>query len=184
MISSFALGLVLLPLLSGAYLVDPPTTASPDTISDCSWWQVATETDTCASISKDWGITQAQLTTYNPGLADGCKLILENSYCIEQNWGIPPTPSATPSPTSSFVTSTSQTPTPPPTTLLEICEAEAGGYKEYCPRCLFHCENETKYINQCFYSWFSTINSWHSQCWQHGGSDCEHRAVDEYCPQK
>ncbi|RYO27909.1 hypothetical protein AA0113_g3305 [Alternaria arborescens] len=178
MVASFTLGLALLPLLIRAYETDPPTTASPDTISNCTWWQVATETDTCAGISEYWGITEVQFKTYNPSLVDGCNLVSGNSYCIEQNYGIVPTPSAT----SSSVTSASQTPTPTPTTSLEICEAEAGGYKRYCPRCLSRCENETKYMDQCFYSTFLAINSWDSQCWQHGGSDCANRAVDEYCP--
>jgi hypothetical protein len=30
-----------------AYLVDPPTQALPDTIQDCSAWQVAKEGETC-----------------------------------------------------------------------------------------------------------------------------------------
>ncbi|KAL1796842.1 hypothetical protein ACET3X_005382 [Alternaria dauci] len=186
MLAAFTFHLALIPLLVRAYETEAPTTASPDTISDCTWWHVATETDTCATISEYWGITEAQLKTYNPILADGCNLTLGNSYCIEQNWGIPPTPSAT----SSSVTSAIQTPTstpttaPTPATPLEVCEAEAGGYKRYCSRCLFRCENETKYMDQCFYSTFMVINSWDSQCWQHGGSDCANRAVDEYCPNK
>ncbi|KAG9187678.1 hypothetical protein G6011_05549 [Alternaria panax] len=120
--ASFALVVVLLPLLAATYEVEPPTTASPDTIVDCTYWHVAAENDTCASISTEEWVTEAQLSAYNPSLADGCKLILGNSYCIEQFWGIPPTPSTT----RSAVTSTSQTPTPTPTTLLEICEANAG----------------------------------------------------------
>ena len=64
MVASFTLGLALLPLLIGAYETDPPTTASPDTISDCTWWQVATETDTCAGISEYWDITEVQFKTY------------------------------------------------------------------------------------------------------------------------
>jgi hypothetical protein len=64
MISTLAFGLVLLPLLSAAYPVDPPSTASPDTIEDCTYWQVAADTDTCASISEYWGLTEAQFTAY------------------------------------------------------------------------------------------------------------------------
>ncbi|KAI4956225.1 hypothetical protein J4E91_000436 [Alternaria rosae] len=64
MLSPLTLGLVLLPLLSAAYPEEPPTTAAPDTVADCTWWQVAAETDTCASISEYWGLTDAQFTTY------------------------------------------------------------------------------------------------------------------------
>jgi len=64
MLSPLIIGLGLLPLLSAAYLEEPPTTAAPDTVADCSWWHVAAETDTCASISEYWGLTDAQLTAY------------------------------------------------------------------------------------------------------------------------
>lgn len=64
MIASFTLGLAVLPLLGAAYIVDPPSTAAPDTIVDCTYWQVATDTDTCANISAYWGLTVAQFTTY------------------------------------------------------------------------------------------------------------------------
>jgi hypothetical protein len=65
MISSFALSLALLPALGVAqYLVDPPTTAASDTITDCTYWQVATANDTCASISAYWGLTLDQFDTY------------------------------------------------------------------------------------------------------------------------
>ncbi|KAH6877966.1 hypothetical protein BKA58DRAFT_398058 [Alternaria rosae] len=126
MLSPLTLGLVLLPLLSAAYPEEPPTTAAPDTVADCTWWQVAAETDTCASISEYWGLTDAQFTTYNPSLADGCKITPGNSYCVESNFGLPP-PSSTTS-TLVTVTSASQTPMPTPTTLLGICEEEAGSY--------------------------------------------------------
>lgn len=60
--STFALGA--LPLLSAAYIVEPDTPASPDTIDDCTYWQIASETDTCASIAEWWGITIKQFNTY------------------------------------------------------------------------------------------------------------------------
>jgi hypothetical protein len=61
---SFTLGLAVLPLLGAAYPVDPDSTAAPDTIEDCTYWAVVTDTDTCASISEWWGITVEQFTTY------------------------------------------------------------------------------------------------------------------------
>ncbi|KAM0809653.1 hypothetical protein AB5N19_09999 [Seiridium cardinale] len=176
---SFSLGLVLLPALGSAqYLVDPPTTAAPDTIQDCTYWDVASSNDTCTSISENWGITLAQFYTYNPSLADGCDLVVGNSYCIEKNWGISPPTSTL---TSSSVVSTTQAPTPTPTTILEACEAEAGGYASYCPRCVYRCETSSE-VDMCFYSTFSTINYYDSQCWQHGGIDCANKAVDIVCP--
>ena len=62
--SLFAFSLALLPLLGLAYLVDPPSTAAPDTIEDCTYWHVANETDTCPSISESSYITEAQFTNY------------------------------------------------------------------------------------------------------------------------
>jgi hypothetical protein len=52
------IGLALLPVLGAAqYLVEPPTTAAPDTIKDCTYWQVASANDTCESIIEEWGAT-------------------------------------------------------------------------------------------------------------------------------
>ena len=116
----------------------------------------------------------------NPSLADGCKVIPGNSYCIERNLGKPVPSSATS--TLVTVTSTSQTLTPTPTTVLEICEEEAGSYARYCPRCLYRCENATQNMSQCFYSTFFTINGVQSQCWQHGGNDCANQAAAAVCP--
>jgi hypothetical protein len=50
--------------LASAYLVDPPTTASADTIQDCSSWQVVTAEDTCVSIADSWFITAVQFAAY------------------------------------------------------------------------------------------------------------------------
>jgi hypothetical protein len=64
MMPSFILGLAALPLLSAAFSVDPDTTAAPDTIEDCTYWQVASDTDTCASMTEYWGLPLEQFTTY------------------------------------------------------------------------------------------------------------------------
>ncbi|KAK8071506.1 hypothetical protein PG997_011709 [Apiospora hydei] len=181
---ALAFGLALLPALGAAqFPVDPPTTAAPDTIRDCTYWQVAVENDTCASISEYWGITLEQFEAYNPSQADGCDLVVGNSYCIEQNYGIPP---ATPTTTSSSTTVATPTPTPTFSTPLEACLATTNGaYEGACPRCLSLCEKEQPAAwSNCFDSVFMMINGWDSQCWQHGGSDCGNRAVDTYCPAK
>ncbi|KAH7382372.1 hypothetical protein DE146DRAFT_740009 [Phaeosphaeria sp. MPI-PUGE-AT-0046c] len=79
-----------------AYLTDPPTTASSDTISDCSGWEVAGADSTCKSIADKWFITAEYFAYYNPSTAAKCNLIVGNSYCTEQDWGIPhPIPSST-----------------------------------------------------------------------------------------
>jgi hypothetical protein len=63
MMPSFILGLAALPLLSAAFSVDPDTTAAPDTIEDCTYWQVASDTDNCASMTEYWGLPLEQFTT-------------------------------------------------------------------------------------------------------------------------
>ena len=66
---------------------------------------------------------------------------------------------------------------------MAACEKEAtSGYVEGCPRCIRLCANtDPQYLDMCFYSVFMQVNRWDSQCWQHGGIDCTHRAVDEIC---
>lgn len=43
---------------------EPPTKADPNTVQDCTWWFVATASDTCSSIASLYGLTQAQLVQY------------------------------------------------------------------------------------------------------------------------
>ncbi|KEY73229.1 hypothetical protein S7711_10817 [Stachybotrys chartarum IBT 7711] len=162
------------------YTVDPPTTAAPDTILDCTYWHVALANDTCEVVNEYPWLTLEEFYTYNPSLPEGCQFVVGNSYCVEQNWDIPP---QSPSPTTTLVTSTmSATPTATPSTPAEWCASEAGGYVRYCPRCLYRCEDSAVF-GQCFYSVFLTINYYDSQCWQHGGIDCANQAVDRVCPQ-
>jgi hypothetical protein len=60
-----SLTLAILPLLSAAYTVDPPSTVAPDTIEDCTLWAVATSTDTCAQlIEAGYGLTLEQFNAY------------------------------------------------------------------------------------------------------------------------
>ncbi|KAM7198731.1 LysM domain containing protein [Naviculisporaceae sp. PSN 640] len=92
----------------------PPTTADPNTILDCTFWHVAGTGDTCASIGDLNGLSIATFQNYNPslaGAASSCnsKLIIGNSYCIEQNYGLPSEIY------TSSTTSTAPTTTAPPT---------------------------------------------------------------------
>jgi hypothetical protein len=50
--------------LAHAYLIDPPTTASSDTVQDCSNWVVVSSSDKCLTLADDNGITLAQFQTY------------------------------------------------------------------------------------------------------------------------
>lgn len=65
---SLALTITILSCFGLAYLIEPDTTAAPDTITDCTYWQVASENDTCVSISAYWGpiigFTEAQFVVY------------------------------------------------------------------------------------------------------------------------
>jgi hypothetical protein len=46
------------------FLVDPPTTADPNTIQDCTLWHIAASGDTCPSVSSASFITPEQLIAY------------------------------------------------------------------------------------------------------------------------
>ncbi|KAI1419821.1 hypothetical protein F5Y12DRAFT_720258 [Xylaria sp. FL1777] len=78
-------------------------------------------------------------------------------------------------------TPTTNTTAPSPTPDLEaICESQAGGYKAYCPQCLHNC-NTTAYPADCFYSVFTFVNMYQSDCEAHGGYDCLNRSINQYC---
>jgi hypothetical protein len=61
--STVAVLAVLISLVP-AYIIEPPTTAAPDTIQDCSAWYVVAGGDTCASIAGDQWITVDQFSSY------------------------------------------------------------------------------------------------------------------------
>ncbi|KAH8812335.1 hypothetical protein F5884DRAFT_843633 [Xylogone sp. PMI_703] len=107
--------------LTRAYLVDPPTTASNDTITDCSNWVVVASTDSCQGIADDNFITLAQFDTYNPSVSSTCILVIGNSYCVEEDFGIPPptTTSSQPSSTENGVS----TPSPIQTGMVSNCNS-------------------------------------------------------------
>ncbi|KAI1211217.1 uncharacterized protein F4807DRAFT_466534 [Annulohypoxylon truncatum] len=110
----YFIALTIVPLVSG-YTVDPPTTAPSDTIKYCTRWVVAVSSDTCSTLASDGTITPDQLYSYNPSLsAATCHIVVGDSYCVEENYGVPP---PTTSSTSSVTTTTSTgngitTPTP------------------------------------------------------------------------
>ncbi|KAH7304440.1 hypothetical protein B0I35DRAFT_401185 [Stachybotrys elegans] len=95
-----------------SYTVDPPTTAPGNTILDCTNWHVGATGDSCQAIATQNFIELRQLYRYqvtdrvlqNPSLADGCNIVPSTSYCVEENWGIPP-----PEPTTTSSTSTTTT---------------------------------------------------------------------------
>lgn len=82
--------------------------------------------------------------------------------------------------TTSVIPSATPAPVPDPA----ICEEEAGGYSRYCARCAPRCAsryNDLEIYKQCLNSTFMMINYYHSQCWQHGGQNCDGQAVDIVC---
>ncbi|KAI1274773.1 hypothetical protein F5Y07DRAFT_205844 [Xylaria sp. FL0933] len=81
-------------------------------------------------------------------------------------------PQATPTTSSAAATSTAD--------LEAICEAQAYGYKQYCPQCLHNCATSSV-PDQCFYSVFTVVNAYESDCEAHGGSNCASQAINQYC---
>ncbi|KAJ4856958.1 hypothetical protein T069G_07855 [Trichoderma breve] len=120
---SLAVVLCAAGLLAAAYTVDPPTTAPSDTIQDCTSWDVVSSSDTCQSIADFGFITLDQLYAYNPSLAkSGCPIIAGDSYCVEQNFGVPPPPSSTSKAASTTTTGNGvTTPTPTQTGMVSNC---------------------------------------------------------------
>ncbi|KAJ5743838.1 hypothetical protein N7533_008708 [Penicillium manginii] len=102
------------PLAAG-YLVAPPGTAFPGTISTCSEWVAYASGMTCASIESTYGITAAEFATWNPDcvLGGSCSVITGFDYCIEVNYGTISASSASSTTSTStqttFVTSTTTT---------------------------------------------------------------------------
>ncbi|KAJ8131831.1 hypothetical protein O1611_g1793 [Lasiodiplodia mahajangana] len=112
--------LVLITLTLG-YLIDPLTTAPDNTIQDCTNWVAATSSDTCESIAADNFISLPDLYTYNPSLsASSCPLIVGDSYCVEENFGVPPPPTSSTT-TSSTTGNDISTPSPVQTGIASNC---------------------------------------------------------------
>jgi LysM repeat protein len=113
-------GLVALPMVAAQFTIDPPTTAPDDTIRDCTNWWVALDGDTCELIAESNFISLEQLYAYNPSLEDGCDIVVNTSYCIEQNFGVPPPTTTQPPPTTTTGNGIS-TPTPTQTGMVGNC---------------------------------------------------------------
>ncbi|KAE9373106.1 carbohydrate-binding module family 50 protein [Stipitochalara longipes BDJ] len=86
-------------LLGEAYCVDAPTSTTtsttlttqappgptpPGTTSSCFEWHLVVSGDTCSQIEQTFGITIAQLATWNPNLSSTCSnLLLGEAYCVD-----------------------------------------------------------------------------------------------------
>ncbi|RMZ72427.1 domain-containing [Pyrenophora seminiperda CCB06] len=146
---------------AAAYLEPPPSTAAPDTVSDCSNWHVVASGDTCDSIAKDWYISTDTFKSYNPSVGSTCKLVTSNSYCTERSYGVPiPDPTTTSTPTSS----TKPTPTNGITTPTPIRE---GGMVNNCNKFYYVVKDDNCYniaaaqsitLDQ-FYAWNSAVGT-------------------------
>ncbi|OHX00143.1 putative LysM domain-containing protein [Colletotrichum incanum] len=112
----------LLCLATAQFTEPPPTTADPGTIKDCTWWLVASATETCDSVVTTYGLTKEQLIRYNPILSSSCSFITGNSYCLEKNWGFDPEPAPEPQSTTASVTPTTFT-----TTTKDVASTTAPG---------------------------------------------------------
>lgn len=62
--STFLASVSLLSRFAVSYTVDPPTTADPGTIQDCTSWAIVTSSDTCQSLADYYFITLSQFDTY------------------------------------------------------------------------------------------------------------------------
>ncbi|KAI8944635.1 hypothetical protein F4801DRAFT_571068 [Xylaria longipes] len=116
----FGLHALFLNLVVG-YLIDPPTTADPATVSDCSNWVVISNGDTCQTIADDYFITVEDFSDYNPSVDSSCKLVVGNSYCTERNFGIPPPVTTTTTTSTTSAGNGVSTPTPTQTGMTKSC---------------------------------------------------------------
>ncbi|GJC89962.1 lysM domain-containing protein ARB_05157 [Colletotrichum liriopes] len=72
---------------------------------DCTFFDTATSTgNDCEYFASTWGITVKDFVAWNPSVGADCSGIkVGQEYCVERNWGIPPsetTTGSTPGPTS------------------------------------------------------------------------------------
>ncbi|CAG5165608.1 uncharacterized protein ALTATR162_LOCUS6815 [Alternaria atra] len=73
---------------ASAYLVDPPTTAAPDTVPNCSKWQIAEPGwSSCNQVASAWGLPIYQVGPWNPSCSSDKNFVPGNSYCVEVNNG-------------------------------------------------------------------------------------------------
>jgi hypothetical protein len=86
----------------------------------CTYSVVAATGDTCASISAEWGITEADFIQYNPSVGSDCSkgVIVGDSYCVEWDDGQQTTTTTT----TTATTTTSALPTPTQSGLTKNCK--------------------------------------------------------------
>ncbi|KAL5317171.1 hypothetical protein ACEPPN_014266 [Leptodophora sp. 'Broadleaf-Isolate-01'] len=65
--------------------------------SDCTFFDTATSADNnCEYFASTWGITVKDFISWNPSVGADCKGIkVGQDYCVERNYGIPPTETTT-----------------------------------------------------------------------------------------
>ncbi|KAJ5798431.1 uncharacterized protein N7503_007727 [Penicillium pulvis] len=125
------------PLAAG-YLVAPPGTAFPGTISTCSAWVAYSTGLTCDEIESTYGLTAAEFAAWNPdsALTGSCSLMSGFDYCVQVNYGTASSStsatstSSTSSIPTTFVTTTTtsagngvSTPTPTQVGMVENCNS-------------------------------------------------------------
>jgi hypothetical protein len=60
-----------------------PAPTATGTISTCNKWVVIEDAEcSCPNIENQYGVTAAQLLTWNPAMGSDCKLVIGNAYCI------------------------------------------------------------------------------------------------------
>jgi LysM repeat protein len=71
-------------VIASSTTVAPPAPTHSGTTGACFQWHVIVSGDFCALIEQNFGITMAQLKTWNPQLADDCSnLLLGEAYCVK-----------------------------------------------------------------------------------------------------
>lgn len=93
----------------------------------CTYSVVAATGDTCASISAEWGITEAEFIQYNPSVGSNCSkgVTVGESYCVEWDDGQKTTTTTT---TTTATITTSALPTPTQSGLTKNCKYHIQTY--------------------------------------------------------
>ncbi|CAK7209747.1 hypothetical protein SCUCBS95973_000545 [Sporothrix curviconia] len=101
---------------------------------DCTYTVVAASGDTCASLASAWSLGLQQFEVYNPQVGPDCSagIVVGQTYCIEQNYGLssmPSTPTITPPspPPSSTVPTSSDASGAPTTTTVDATPTAPNG---------------------------------------------------------
>ncbi|SPB45014.1 unnamed protein product [Aspergillus niger] len=95
-----------------------PTPTQPNMTKDCTKFHKVIDGDNCATISKKYGISQADFLTWNPDVGADCKnLWLDNYVCVEASPSSSPSPTTTPSPSPT----SEATPTPTLPNMVDGC---------------------------------------------------------------